>query len=134
MSSVQKLQNFAVRVAMGGVKKYDQVSPFRKELQWLHVKQKHVFEVATTIFKILRVFYPEWFLSFRSRQAITSSVARQRHCLHVARTNTHSGYRCTVILGARVWNALLPSLTEETSINSFKALLKEILLTDNIFS
>ncbi len=32
MSSVQKLQNFAVRVAMGGVKKYDQVSPFHKEL------------------------------------------------------------------------------------------------------
>ncbi len=49
MSGVQKLQNFAVRVAMGGAKKYDHVSPFHKELQWLHENQKHVFEVATTI-------------------------------------------------------------------------------------
>ncbi len=57
MSSLQKLQNFAARVAMGGVKKYDHVFPFYKELHWLHVKQKHVFEVATTIFKILRVFF-----------------------------------------------------------------------------
>ncbi len=28
MATVQKLQNFAVRVAIGGVKKYDHVSPF----------------------------------------------------------------------------------------------------------
>ena len=42
MSSVQKLQNFAVRIAIGGVKKYDHVSPFYKELQWLQIKQKHV--------------------------------------------------------------------------------------------
>ncbi len=83
MSSVQKLQNFAARVTMGGVKKYDHVFPFYEELHWLHVKQKHVFEVATTIFKIVRGFYPKWVLSLRSRQAITSSVTRQRHCLHV---------------------------------------------------
>ncbi len=71
MSSVQKLQNFAVRVAMGGVKKYivsmmiyvsyDHISPFHKELQFLYVKRNHVFEVATTIFTILRGFYLEWF-------------------------------------------------------------------------
>ncbi len=31
MSGAQKLQNAAVRVAIGGVKKYDHVSPFYKE-------------------------------------------------------------------------------------------------------
>ncbi len=33
MSGVQKLQNAAVRVAIGGVNKYDHVSPFYKELE-----------------------------------------------------------------------------------------------------
>ncbi len=83
MSSVHKLQNFEVRVAMGGVKIYDYVFPFYKELQWLHVKQKRVFEVATTTFKFLRGFYLKWVLLLRSRQAITRSVTRQGHCLHV---------------------------------------------------
>ncbi len=95
MSSVKKLHNFAVRIAIGGVKKYDNVSPFYKELQWLRVKQKHIFEVGTTIFKILHGFYPDWFLSLQSRQTITNSVTRQRHGLHVPRTNTHTGDRCT---------------------------------------
>ncbi len=54
ISSVQKLQNFAMRIAIGGVKKFDHISPFYEELQWLRVKQKkNVFEVGTTIFKIL---------------------------------------------------------------------------------
>ncbi len=61
MSGVQKLQIFAVRVAIGGVKKYDHVSPFYKEFQWLRIKHKHVLEVATTIFKILRGFYLKCF-------------------------------------------------------------------------
>ena len=34
-SSAQKLQNFAARVAVGGIKKYDHVSPSFKELKWL---------------------------------------------------------------------------------------------------
>ena len=133
ISSVQKLQNFAVRIAIGGVNKYDHISPFYDELHWLRVKQKNVFEVGTAIFKMLRGFYPDWFVSLRTRQDITSSVTRQGHSLHVPRTKTHSGDRHTTILGARLWNALPPSLTQETNINSFKAGLKEILLTEGMF-
>lgn len=54
ISSVQKLQNFAVRLTVGGVKKYDYIFPSFKELKWLRLKQKHVFVVGVTIFKILR--------------------------------------------------------------------------------
>lgn len=133
ISSIQRLQNFAVRIAIGGVNKYDHISPFYEELHWLKVKQKNVFEMGTTIFKIVRGFYPDWFVSSRNRQAITSSVTRQGRNLHVPRTNTHTGDRQTAILGARLWNALPPYLTHQTNINSFKSGLKEILLTQNIF-
>ncbi|MPC09078.1 hypothetical protein E2C01_001680 [Portunus trituberculatus] len=37
----------------------------------------------------------DWFLTLRSRQAITSSVTRQRNNLHVQRTNTLSGDKHT---------------------------------------
>ncbi len=38
MSKVQKLQNFAARVAFGGVRKYDHISPVFSKLQWLRIK------------------------------------------------------------------------------------------------
>ena len=133
LHNVQKLQNFAVRIAIGGVKKYDHISTFYDELQWLTVKQRKVFELGTTIFKVLRGFYPGWFMILTNRQDITGSVTRQGHTLHVSRSHTHTGDRRTAISGARLWNALPPSLTHQTSINCFKTRLKQILLTENIF-
>ncbi len=38
IDKVQKLQNFAVRVAVGGIKKLYHVSPAYKELKWLKIK------------------------------------------------------------------------------------------------
>ncbi len=37
MPNAQKLQNFASRVAFGGVRKHGHVSPVFRELQWLRV-------------------------------------------------------------------------------------------------
>ncbi len=60
IANVQKVQNFAARVAVGEVKKYDHISPFLRELKWLKIKQKHVFQVGVNIFKALLGFYPDW--------------------------------------------------------------------------
>ncbi len=43
LNNIQKLQNFAAKVAVGGARKYDHVSPIIKELRWLKIKEKHVF-------------------------------------------------------------------------------------------
>ena len=40
MTKAKKLQNFAVRVAIGGVKKYDHVTPFYEKLGWLSMEKK----------------------------------------------------------------------------------------------
>ncbi len=66
MSNVQKLKNFAARVAFGGVKKYYHICPVFRELQWLRIKQKHLLGIGVTVFKVLIVFYIDWFLSFKS--------------------------------------------------------------------
>ncbi len=118
---------------MGSVKKYDHISPSFRELQWLRLKQKHVFDAGVTIFKVLRGFYPDCFLSLSSRQDVTSSITRQRHSLYVPRTKTHSGDRRTaVLLGAKLWNVLPPSLTHAHSFYTFKDRLKEFLLRVNV--
>ncbi len=47
ISNVQKLQNFAAKAAVGGIKKSDHVSPAYKELKWLKIQQNiHMTSVA----------------------------------------------------------------------------------------
>ena len=40
LQRVQKLQNFAAKVALGGAK-YDHVTPYLRELEWLYINQKY---------------------------------------------------------------------------------------------
>ncbi len=132
ISTVQKMQNFAVRVAVGGVKIFDHISPFFRELKWLTIKQKHRFDVGTTVYKALRGFYPDWLLSFKSNQVTTNSITRQMHSLYVPGTHTLCGDRRTAVLGAKLWNVPPPSLTQATTLNTFEDRLKEFILTDDV--
>lgn len=132
MSIVQKLQNFASRVAFGGVRKYDHISPVFRELQWLRIKQKHLLDVGVTVFKALRGLYPDWFLSFKSRRAITNGVTRHRQQLYVPRTNTNTGDRCTAVLGSTLWNTLPLTVTQAPTLPTFKAKLKKFILTETM--
>ncbi len=83
LCKAQKLQNFAAKVAVEVARKYDHVSPFFNELKWLRVKEKHAVDICTTVSKLLRRFYPEGFLSFRSVNDVTNSVTRQKDSLYV---------------------------------------------------
>ncbi len=132
MSIVQKLQNFAARVAFGGVRKYDHISPVFMELQCLRIKQKHWLELGVTVFIVLRGYYPEWFLSFKSRRAITSGVTRQMQQLYVPRTNTQTGDRCIAVLGSTLWNTFPLTVTQAPTHPTFKAKLKKFLLAENM--
>ncbi len=67
MSNAHILQNFGGRVAFGGVRKYDHISPVFREMQWLRIRQKYLLDVGVTVFKVIRGFYPDLFLSFKSR-------------------------------------------------------------------
>ncbi len=60
VDKVQKLQTFAARVAVGGIKKYDHVSPAYKELKWLKIKQKQTYDICSALFKIINKTYPDW--------------------------------------------------------------------------
>ncbi len=101
-----KLQNFAAKVAVGGMLKYDPVSRALKELNWLNIKQKQVFDTNYTTFKILRGVYPEWFKSFDTVNNVARSLSRQQNDLYTPRANTDTGARSLAMLGPKLWNAL----------------------------
>ena len=133
LSNVQKIQNFAAKVAIGGARKRDHVSPIFKELQWLKIKQAHEFYVCTTMYKILRGFYPDWLFTgiFNTVHDVTNNVTRWNKKLYVPRSKTQSGDRRLAVLGAKLWNSLPPAVTQTHSQSSFKAALKKLILANN---
>ncbi len=60
INDVQKLQNFATKVATGGIKKYRHITPALKELGWLKVNEKHLFDTCSLVYKVINRFYTPW--------------------------------------------------------------------------
>ncbi len=63
INKVQKLQNFAIKVADGKARKYDHVTPLFKDLQWLKIKDLIIFSILTRVFKQKIEDYPDHILS-----------------------------------------------------------------------
>ena len=116
---------------MGGARKFDRVSPLFQELKWLRIKEKHIFDTCTTVYKVLRKCYPESrnYMSFSSVTDVTSSITRQGNNLYVPRTRTDSGARALTVLGPKLWNELPTTITQAHNLNSFKTNLKKLLLS-----
>ena len=60
MDRVKKIQNFAAKVAVGGARKYDHVTPMYDKLKWLRMDVKYIYEVCLLIFKIHKKLIPDW--------------------------------------------------------------------------
>ncbi len=83
---------------MGGARQYDHVFTIIKELGRLKIKEKHVFDVCTTMFMTMHGSYPEWLLSFKTINEATGSITRQNNNLYVRRIRTDSGARSLGVL------------------------------------
>ncbi len=53
IARVQKLLNYAAKVALGGAAKSEHVTPFLKELRWLKINEIYKHEIATTIYSLI---------------------------------------------------------------------------------
>ncbi len=90
---LQKLQNFAIRVADGTARKYDHVTPLFERLQWLDNKKSITFNTAITMFKLKNNCYPHPITTVETVSSVTGSTTRQHDCLCVASVHTQSGGR-----------------------------------------
>ena len=126
---VQKLQNFAARVAVGGLRKFDHVSPAFEELKWLRIKQKHLFDTLVHVFMTIHGNYPTWFSSFPCVNQVTRGSTRQGDKLFVPRHKTDAGAKSMKIMGPKQWNNLPSDVTNTISLKSFKSRLTRYFLS-----
>ena len=130
MSRVKRLQNFAARVAVGGVKKHDHVTPLFDRLGWLRMDAKFVFDICLLVFKIRNKILPEWlFLLPTVNQMRTDTInTRHQNSYYVPRTSTDIGARALTISGPRQWNVLPTDIKQCQNMFVFKSRLLKYLL------
>jgi len=124
----QKLQNFAARVALGNVNKYDHITPHINKLKWLKVHQKYTYNTCILIHKIIQGNYPNWLLPIQTTGNITGVHTRQNNSLYIRRSNTETGARNMQIRGLVIWNQLPENIRNISNQKTFKTKVKEHLL------
>lgn len=127
---VQRLQNFAAKIAMGKVYKYDHATPYIRELEWLKVNEKYSYEICIFMFKRISNLIPNWVLNINFLRDIRPTITRQGNDLFVERSNTLTGERMLGIKGPMLWNRLPANIREAATLGSFKNRLKLHYLTD----
>ena len=134
INRVQKVLNFAARIAIGGVRKYDHVSPIFEKLKWLKIKTRFTYSICLLIFKSINNIIPEWVFSLSTIRENRENRVNTRHenNLFIPRVTTDTGARNIMILGPKLWNQLPHNITNCQSINLFKSrLMQYLLITQN---
>ena len=88
MERAQKLQYFAAKVAMGGARKHDRVSPIFEKLNWLRMEESVFMDACIMVFKCQRGLIPDWLFTFPTRTQRTGNRNRQANDLEVKRFAT----------------------------------------------
>ena len=134
IKKIQKLQNFAAKICIGGAKRRDHATPFITQMKWLKIDKKIIYDIAISVYKIKCKNYPEWFLHLPTTTEVTQSryTTRQQDNLHVPHTNTHGGARSLLVLGPRVWNTLPRNIQQSNTIHMFRSRLKTFLLNNDV--
>ena len=128
LQKVQVLQNFAARIAVGNIRKYEHITPHINKLKWLKMSNKCIFDTCIYIFKLLNHQLPAWLLSLPRVRELIFRNTRQQNNLFVPPTRTMVGEREMGVRGPKLWNSLPESVKSSTSIHSFKRSLKAYLL------
>ena len=114
---------------MGGIGKYDHVTPALKQLKWLKITNKRLYDICLLMFKILRNKLPEWlYTNIFLNNVVKVRQTRQNQDLYVKRVRTDMGSRMVSVRGPVTWNSLPEEIKQKASINVFREKLKEYFL------
>lgn len=126
---IQKLQNFAARIATGGVGKYDHITPHIRNLKWLKMNNKFNFDLCIFVFKIIiNKKIPDWIINITTVGTLNPRTTRQSSSLAIPRTNSCMGDKNVEVRGPKIWNELPNSVKESHSFYTFKKRLKDYFL------
>ena len=125
LNKVQKAQNFAAKVTYGGVSKYDHVTPILRELRWLTIEHKVIYDICIFTYKVLHNMLPEWLFKFATVGELQQRPTRQSTELVVKRTSTDIAKKSIDRIGPKNFNCLPSDLKYSISLQSFKSKLKK---------
>ena len=126
-NKLERLQNLCIRFIFG-LRKYDHVSHFRKELKWLPIRLRRNTRILCLLFNILHnPSYPSY-LHERFSYARPSDAPCRSHLRSLLKSHPHkSSYysHSFSVHAVRLWNSLPPNVRESKSISVFKNRVKE---------
>ena len=128
LDRVQKLENFAAKVAVGNGRKYDHATPFLNELKWLKIENKVTYDICVFTYKIVNNLLPDWIFSFPQVRNTSVRNTRQSNDLFVPRKRTDIGAKTISVKGPLAWNTLPINVKNAGTIKTFKERLKKYFL------
>ncbi|KAL9974054.1 hypothetical protein ACROYT_G011045 [Oculina patagonica] len=124
IARLQKVQNFAARVATG-TRKFDHITPTLKQLHWLPVAWQLEVRDAVMAYKCLHGQAPAYLRSkFIVRADVHSINTRHRNKLDVPLFKIATGQQSFIFRATRLWNELPRTLTDVNSLSIFKDAIK----------
>ena len=131
LDRVQKVQNFAAKVAYGGARKYDHVTPILKDLNWIGIRDKISFDICIFMYKVINNMLPDWLYKFPLVSDTQVRSTRQSNHLAIKRTNTDLSKRAISVRGPKEWNDIPSYIKNSSSIQLFKKNLKKHMLSNS---
>lgn len=125
---VQRLQNFAAKVAVGGARKFDHVSPIIEELEWLKIDKKILYDICIMVYNVVKHHLPCWLFTLPTVQEVNNArPTRQSQDLFVPRTRTDMGKKLFTVKGPTIWNELPEMIKGSPSVHIFRNRIKKYL-------
>jgi hypothetical protein len=106
LKKLQSVQNFVSRI-IGGLQKYDHVTPILKELNWIPVKKQLFYRDAVFVFKCMKGMAPSYLSSqFTTRGTISGRITRQSDHLNILLFTSATSQKSFQYRIVKLWNDL----------------------------
>ena len=128
MTKIQRIQNFAAKVADGHGKKFERATPYIRKLNWLKVNEKLQYDLLIFIYKVIHNKIPDGIVSLPTVGQCRVRETRQSSSLHVPKTRTVTATKSLKVRGAKAWNKLPTEIQSISKPSQFKTKLKEHLM------
>ena len=122
---VQKLQNFAAKIAIGNVRKFDHATPCINELNWLKIEVRYKYELCIFMFKRINGLIPEMLIPLTPVHSVSQTTTRQSNNYYVLRNRTNLGGKALAKSCPKLWNALPGEVKGVGTLTAFKKKLLE---------
>ena len=121
-STIQRILNRGVRYVYG-VKRFDHVTPLRRELGWLRAEGRRSYFMACFLFKLLRTETPSYLANLFATRVYLRPPRGEPEPLAVPRCRTEALRRSFHVSAAYLWNSLPPRIRSASTISTFKHLI-----------